>query len=243
MCSERRQVLHYGKHSSSRGVTKEKTPGWGCRTQSALHPGGPTHENTETRAMRSSKSLNDLVHCGGPVIGTEATPNDKSIPFLYCCGGQPLARAWVGPWWRTRTFTLLNREVSLASGWRTAKGPSLFVVSSFPGRGSYLKFFGQGVKVPATWCFPKVAIVIKVWILQGIITSQIRLAMNSYNLPAVGEVRTQVKSLFLFFDSKIFTLTFIFQKTSINAAVSSFVTPTNLECFPQWTACLLLGGG
>lgn len=67
--------------------------------------------------------------------------------------------------------------------------------------------------------------------------------MNSYNLPAVGEVRTQVKSLFLFFDSKIFTLTFIFQKTSINAAVSSFVTPTNLECFPQWTACLLLGGG
>jgi hypothetical protein len=28
-CPERRQVLRYGKHSSSTGVTKEETPVWG----------------------------------------------------------------------------------------------------------------------------------------------------------------------------------------------------------------------
>lgn len=54
-----------------------------CKTQRVLCLGCPTHRNTEMDIDATSMRFIDLVHCGHPAIGAEASPNIPSTWFLY----------------------------------------------------------------------------------------------------------------------------------------------------------------
>lgn len=75
--------------------------------------------------------------------------------------------------------------------------------------------------------------------LGGIINSQIRLAMNSYHLSALGGSVNSIKiAVFVLWLQNIH-FDIYRPETSVTAGVSSFVTPVKLGCFPQWSTCLL----
>lgn len=89
---------------------------------------------TETEGDAINKRFNDPVNWGGPVIRTEATPNDKSTQFLYTCGGQPwpLHSSMVRYFWHadggllralpSSMLALSFSRLAHSPRWGTAKG-------------------------------------------------------------------------------------------------------------------------